>query len=123
MDGLIVIADDMNINLNDQNCNVSQTYRDILQSYDHVQHVNKPTRNDNLIDHIITRSVTIVTIADVLPCSEISDHDAPYVFFNATTEKYQPRYKFIRNYSKFVSKNIYKILMHYHLTYCTRLMM
>ena len=34
-----------------------------------------------LVDHVITNLPRRVTHTDVLPCTLVSDHDAPYVFF------------------------------------------
>ena len=60
------------------------------------QHINKPTRNGTkLIDHIIT-NIDKVFVSDVLPCDEISDHDAPYIVANIRKPKFEPRYKYIR---------------------------
>ena len=43
---------------------------------------------------------------DILHTEEISDHDAPYVICSIKKEKYQPRYKFIRN-EKILDMNSY----------------
>ena len=53
---------------------------------------------------MITNSVIY---RDILHIEEISDHDAPYIIFNIKKEKYQPRYKFIRN-EKTLDMNSYK---------------
>ena len=34
---------------------------------------------------------------DVLMTDEISDHDSPYGIFNIKIERYEPRYKYVRN--------------------------
>ena len=34
---------------------------------------------------------------DVLMADEVSDHDAPYGIFNIKKERYEPRYKYVRN--------------------------
>ena len=49
------------------------------------------------IDHIISTIAIGVIHRDILHTEEISNHDTPYVIFNIRKEKYQPRYKFIRN--------------------------
>ena len=48
---------------------------------------------------------------DIVHTEEISDHDAPYVIFNIKKEKYQPRYKFIRN-EKTLDMNSYTVDFH-----------
>ena len=47
--------------------------------------------------HVISTTPNGVIDHDTLHTEEISNHDAPYVIFNIKKEKYQPRYKFIRN--------------------------
>ena len=39
--------------------------------------------------------------SNVLSCPSISDHDAPYTIPKVTTNKYQPRYKLIRDMKNF----------------------
>jgi len=34
---------------------------------------------------------------DVLPTDKISDHDTPYILVNIKKERFEPRYKFIRD--------------------------
>ena len=43
---------------------------------------------------------------DILMTHEISDHDAPYGVFNIKKERYEPRYKYVRN-EKDLNINIY----------------
>ena len=43
---------------------------------------------------------------DVLMTNEISDYDTPYGIFNIKKERYEPRYKYIRN-EKDLSMNDY----------------
>ena len=50
-----------------------------------------------MIDHVISTIPNGVIHHNIVLTEEISDHDAPYVIFNIRKEKYQPRYKFIRN--------------------------
>ena len=62
--------------------------------------VNKGTQSSKElknIDHVISTIAIGVIHRDILHTEEISNHDAPYVIFNIRKEKYQPRYKFIRN--------------------------
>lgn len=50
-----------------------------------------------LIDHIITNIPIKVIRTDVLATDEISDHDTPYIMTNIKKERFEPRYKFIRD--------------------------
>ena len=55
-----------------------------------------------LFDHISSNvSKNKILHSDVLPCPAISDHDAPYIFVNILTNKYEIRYKFIQNLKHF----------------------
>ena len=38
---------------------------------------------------------------DVIPTSIVSDHDAPFACTNVRVNRYQPRYKYIRNMKTF----------------------
>ena len=58
-------------------------------------------KGKSVIDHIITISECKVKVNDAIPCGEISDHDSPYIFLNARISKFQPRFKYIRDLSKF----------------------
>ena len=104
-DGLLLITGDFNVNLFDQASSMTRQYANILDSFNLIQHVTKPTRTTKssatLIDHIITNMPQCVTHTDVLPCPLISDHDAPYCTLNIRISRYAPRYKFIRNEKQF----------------------
>ena len=54
-----------------------------------------------LIDHIVSNYPNRITHTDVLPCALVSDHDEPYVCINVRTERFQPRFKYIRNEKTF----------------------
>ena len=97
-DGIIILAGDFNIDLLNE-CKESQRrYKDILHSFSMRQHITKPTRKSkSLIDHIISTIPEQLVHHDILYTDEISDHDTPYVIFNIKKQKYEPRYKFIRN--------------------------
>ena len=94
----------MNIDLMKDDPIVKQ-YIELLESFNLQQHVQKPTRITNktqtLIDHIISNYPSRVTHTDVLPCSLISDHDGPYACIDTRVERFQPRFKYIRNMKKF----------------------
>ena len=62
--------------------------------------------NTSLIDHFITSNPEKIKLNDVLPGCEISDHDRPYIGINARMERYQPRFKYIRDNSKLVLEDL-----------------
>ena len=104
-DGLLLITGDFNVNLLDQASSMTRQYANILDSFNLIQHVTKPTRTTKssatLIDHIITNMPQCVMHTDVLPCPLISDHDAPYCTLNIRISRYAPRHKFIQNEKQF----------------------
>ena len=74
--GAIILTGDMNININDKNSPISTRYIETLHNHGLLQHVDQPTRNGNkTIDHIAS-NVDHILATNVLPCDEISDHDA-----------------------------------------------
>ena len=99
--GITIITGDRNINFLKESPTVTD-YKDVLQSYNLTQNISKPTRKGkSVIDHIITTSEYNVKVNDVIPCDEISDHNSPYIFLNARISKFQPRFKYIPELSKF----------------------
>ena len=66
-------------------------------------HITKPSRTSKkLIDHISSHICkNKILHSNVLPCSAISDHEAPYIIINIPTNKYEIRYKFIGNLKHF----------------------
>ena len=42
-----------------------------------------------------------MTYSSVLPCSTISDHDGPYACINIRVNRFQPRFKWLRNEKQF----------------------
>ena len=100
--GVIIITGDTNIDLIGENKESTRRYKDILSSYNLIQHVTKPTRNNKtLIDHIITNIPDKVKNTNVVGTDEISDHDTPYVILNIKKERYEPRYRYIRDEKNF----------------------
>ena len=90
--GMMIIAGDFNINLNNDSGESTQRYKQILHSFSLKQHINKPTRkNKTLIDHICSNIPTKVVHSDVLHTDEISDHDMPYAILNVKKERYEQR--------------------------------
>jgi hypothetical protein len=85
-DGLLILTGDININLLNSDAPLTKQYLDILSTFDLTQYVKKATRITQtscttLIDHIISNNPKRITHTDVLPCSSVSDHDAPYETF------------------------------------------
>ena len=99
-DGLLLITGDLNIDVLKPNAPLTKQYTDFLSTFNLTQHVQKPTRvtphSETLIDHIISNDSKRVTHADVLPCSNVSDHDAPYTCLNIRADRFVPRFKMIR---------------------------
>ena len=96
----IVIAGDTNIDISKETV-VSKKYLQILEHHGMKQHIEKPTRKGSkLIDHISSNLDKIID-NNVLPCDEISDHDAPYVILNIRKQRFEPRFKMIRNEKNF----------------------
>lgn len=70
----------------------------MLHTFSLKQHVTKATRKGkNLIDHISSNIQNKLIKCDVIPTDEISDHDCPYTIFNIKKERFEPKYKYIRN--------------------------
>ncbi|XP_057310275.1 uncharacterized protein LOC130648252 [Hydractinia symbiolongicarpus] len=97
-DGIIIITGDFNIDLLQGDKSTIELYQDTLMTYDLKQHITKPTRKStSLIDHVISNIPEKVVSENVLLCDEISDHDAPHVVMNIKKDKFEKRYKFIRD--------------------------
>ena len=97
----IILARDTNINVNEPSRS-QKRYQEILENFNLAPHINLPTRKGSkIIDHIITNIPKKILYFNVLPCPSISDHDAPYIIAKIPTDKYQPRYKFIRDMKNF----------------------
>lgn len=96
-DGIVILTGDMNIDMINGDRLTVEKYTDVLESFGLHQHVNVATRhNKTLIDHIVTNIPSKVIAVNVLPCDEITDHDAPYVVVNIKKQRFEPRYKYIR---------------------------
>ena len=101
--GITIITGNMNINFLKESPTVIQ-YKDILQPYNLTENIGKPrSKGKSVIDHIITTNECKVKVNDVIPCDEISDHVSPYIFLNARISKFQRRFKYLRNLSKFTN--------------------
>ena len=96
----IVICGDMNFDLSKSNETIQKRYVSILSSHNLNQHVKKP-RKAAILDHIITNSIAKVKNVNVIPCPEVSDHDAPYITLLTKFTPYEPRYKITRYMKNF----------------------
>ena len=78
-------------------------YEQMLHMYQPSCHISKSSRKGKkLIDHISSNICkNEILNSDVLPCPTVSDRDAPYIIANIPTNKYQIRYKFMRNLKHF----------------------
>ena len=80
-------------------------YSNTLDMFGLEQIVTKPTRvtrtSRTLIDHIITNYPMRIYATDVIPTSIVSDHYAPFASINVRVNRYQPRFKYIRNMKTF----------------------
>ena len=101
-DSAIILTGDTNIDLLSSST-TRDMYEQMLHTYQLSCHITKPTGKDKkLIDHISSNICeNKIFHLDVLPCPTISDHDAPYIIVNIPTNKYEIRYKFIRNLKRF----------------------
>ena len=64
----------------------------ILATFKLTQVIREPTRQGKtLIDHIATNIPKKVVASGVLPCPEISYHDAPYIIANIRVTRFVPR--------------------------------
>ena len=105
--GAVILTGDMNININNKNSPVTARYLETLTNHGLLQHVDQPTRNGSkTIDHIAS-NVGHILATNVLPCDEISDHDAPYVIFDIRKQRFAPRFKYIRR-EKDIDINAFK---------------
>ena len=62
-----------------------------------------------LIDHIITNILEKLIHQNVVLADEIGDHDLPYVILNIRKQKFEKRYKYIRDENASTCQNIGKI--------------
>ena len=67
----------------------------LSQHTKHMQATRTTHESAALIDHIISNNAKQVKYADVLPCSNISDHDALYVCVDIRITRFTRRFKYI----------------------------
>ena len=97
----IVICEDKNLDLSKSDEPIQKGYLNILSRHNLNQHVKKPTRKTAILEHIITNSIAKVKDVNVIPCPEVSDHDAPYITLSTKLAPFEPRYKIIRDMKNF----------------------
>lgn len=103
----IVITGDTNIDVLKQDYNVAHEYKETLDRLGLRQHITKPTRRGKTcIDHIVTTFPKVIH-EGVIPCDEMSDHDAVYIICNMRKPRFEPRFKYIRNEKNF-NANLFK---------------
>ena len=104
-DGMVVLTGDINFHLIGRPDSLVTRYSNTLDMFGLQQIVTKPTRvtrtSRTLIDYIITNYPKRISATDVIPTSIVSDHDAPFACTNVRVNRYQPRYKYIRNMKTF----------------------
>ena len=96
---ITIFAGDFNIDLIDGDKITVNKYNDILDAYGLTQQISYPTRYGK--SHISTNIPKKVICENVIPCETVSDHDAPFVVLNIKKQKFQPRYKFVRDLKDF----------------------
>ena len=106
-DGIIILTGDFNIDLLNGDPTTKSKYLNILKAFELKQQISDPTRKGKtLIDHISSNIATNTAI--VIPADEISDHDLTYAILNIRKQKFETRYKWVRN-EKSVNMSNYKI--------------
>ena len=100
-DGLLFVTGDVNIDKQKPSDNLTRNYQTLLEAFSLKQIVTKPTRvtrtSKTLIDHIVVNFPQNITYTDVIPCSMVGDHDAPFACINVRVPRFQPRFQFLRN--------------------------
>ena len=77
---------------------LTKRYKNLLHTFSLHQHITKTTRKSKtLIDHISSNMNNKLLHTDVLMTDEISDHDTPFGILNIKEQRYEPRYKYIKN--------------------------
>ena len=100
-DGVTIITGDINIDLTGEQKESTKRYKNILHSFNLHQHITKPTRKGkSLIDHNCSNVPNKLIHNNAIYTDEISDHDTPFAISNIKKERYEPRYKYIRDERK-----------------------
>ena len=102
---MVVLTGDINFDLIGRPDSLVTRYINTSDMFGLEQIVTKPTKvtrtSRTLIDHLITNYPMRISATDVIPTSIVSDHDAPFACTNVRVNRYQPRYKYIRNMKTF----------------------
>ena len=101
----MVLTGNMNFDLICRTDSLVTSLSNTLDMFGLEQIVTKPTRvtrtSRTLIDHINTNYPMRISATYVIPTSIVSDHDAPFACINVRVNRYQLRYKYIRNMKTF----------------------
>ena len=82
--GKVIILGDFNLTFLDTNGLAYKRFVDILESFDFVQHIDKPTHNSgHVLDYIITRKDSS-GVSNLYVSDFISDHRALHVSFTCS---------------------------------------
>ena len=96
--GVLIVTGDFNINLLSHQNESTDRYKNILHTFSCQPHVTKTKRKGKtLTDHISSNISTKLIHCKVISSDEISDHDEPYAIFNIKKERFQKRYKYVRD--------------------------
>ena len=78
-------------------------YIEVLETFDLNNHITKATWSEKkLIHHIISNILANKILhSDILPCPTIGNHNVPYIIANMPVNKFETRYKYIRNLKNF----------------------
>ena len=102
---MVVLTGDINFDLIGRPDSLVTRYINTSDMFGLEQIVTKPTKvtrtSRTLIDHLITNYPMRISATDVIPTSIVSDHDAPFACLNVRVNRYQARYKYIRNMKTF----------------------
>ena len=95
-----MINGDSNINLSTSN-EIQKICIEVLETYDLNNRITKATRIGKKLVEISKISANKILNSDVLPCTTISDQDAPCIIANMPVNKFKIRQKCIRNLKNF----------------------
>ena len=86
-----------------------KTIQCILHTFNLQQDITVATRkNKSLIDQIFSNIPNKLVQTNVIVTEKISDHGTPYVIVNIRKERYEPRYKYIRDGRRLTLKFTYR---------------
>ena len=101
--GVLTVPGDCNKNLLSHQNESTNIYKNILHTFSLQHHGTKPTRKVKLlVDHISSNISRILIQCSVIGTDDISDYDGPYAIFNVEKERFQKRYKYVRDENKLI---------------------